>query len=89
MSRSTPGPWIASDYDVNYVEIDAANGEQVGEAYSPANGRLIAAAPELLEALTLLLQQVDASGNGDAPDFGWPKATQAARAAIAKAEGQS
>lgn len=54
-----------------------------------ANARLIAAAPELYEALVLLLAEVDFSGNGTAKDFGWPRATEAARAALAKARGEA
>lgn len=47
-----------------------------------------AAAPELLAALRLLLHEVHESGNASARDFGWPRATDAASAAIAKAEGR-
>jgi hypothetical protein len=41
----------------------------------------------LREALALLLHEVDASGNGYAADFGWPKATRAAREAL-RGEGE-
>lgn len=43
---------------------------------------------ELLAALKALLHEVSESGNAYARDFGWPRATDAARAAIAKAEGR-
>jgi hypothetical protein len=42
---------------------------------------------ELLAALELLMHEVKASGNGTAPDYGWPKAVAAARDAIANARG--
>lgn len=52
-----------------------------------ANARLIAAAPELLEALRDLLKEVDESLIAGANDFGWPAAVSKSRAAIAKATG--
>lgn len=51
------------------------------------NARLFAAAPDLLEALILLREEMRLSGNAEAKDYGWPKAIQATDAAIAKATG--
>jgi hypothetical protein len=48
---------------------------------------LVRAARDMYEALGALLHEVDASGNGTAPDYGWPAAVSASRAAIAKARG--
>ena len=102
MSKHAPGPWMVLDtpesmyapfWIVAKSNVSLAAKMRVAsiddEPEARANARLIAAAPELLEALKQLLRQVDESGNGDASDFGWPSATHAARAAIAKAEGQS
>lgn len=56
------------------------------ESEREANARLIAAAPELLEALTELADLVDAIREGEyRPDS---FTTQPARAAIAKAKGE-
>lgn len=91
--KGTPGPWVASKtgrgigpvsglddqsfgmiIEVAYVEFDPEIEIQV------ANANLIAAAPELLEALQMIM-------NGD---FYMPKeSADAARAAIAKALGES
>jgi hypothetical protein len=54
-----------------------------------ANARLIAAAPDLLAALKLLMTETELSGNAGSKDYGWPACVVASRAAIAKAEGQS
>jgi hypothetical protein len=39
---------------------------------------------ELYDALELLMQEIEFSGNGNAKDFGWPKALEAARKAMAR-----
>lgn len=54
---------------------------------SGANAKLIAAAPDLLEALELLWSEVAASGNGTANDFGWKDAREKTLAALDKATG--
>lgn len=88
----TSGPWRA---DVSFVNgprdygYDAATGEfsSIAQAFgrdAEANARLIAAAPDLLEALRLLVGMVRASASSytEHPDF------HLALAAIAKAEGR-
>ncbi|MFN3376347.1 MAG: hypothetical protein ACK40S_07335 [Burkholderiaceae bacterium] len=89
MSKHTPGPWghiIADGYTVRHPQIysdtgPVANATFLGENHVDqlnANARLIAAAPELLKALQMLLEF---------PNTG--PATSAARIAIAKATGES
>jgi hypothetical protein len=56
---------------------------------SHPDANLIAAAPDLLEALKLLWRETELSGNSTAKDYGWPKAREATLAAIAKAEGNA
>ena len=89
MSKHTPGPW--SFYDdsnngkTNCVEI-VAIGKTVARIYHsvPAedlpNASLMAAAPELLEALKEMVRLAEHEGWE-----GFPKA----RAAIAKAQGEA
>ena len=100
-AKHTPGPWrmkydVAGHYNVfgpdrTFIVEVAAHG---GSAPDNANARLIAAAPELLEAclsMTNLLQAtiVKYVGNGTIlTDAEWDQVGQA-RAAIAKAEGRS
>jgi hypothetical protein len=50
---------------------------------------LMRAARDMYEALSLLMYEVDASGMGTNPDYGWPKAVSASREALAKAQGRS
>lgn len=86
MSKHTPGPWSRDKND----SLCSPDGRQVyvwnsglGNSYrsdeTDANARLIAAAPELLEALEAMLPGAEA--------MGWE--TSKARAAIAKARGES
>lgn len=99
-SKHTPGPWMVRTLDMSIGSIDAESGIQVAQAQEVsvadrnsghweriANTRLIAAAPELLEALieadrlysaTLLLAQSIEAG----------KWANNVRAAIAKATGE-
>lgn len=80
----TPGPWelrgcrlVTDHHGVVIAERISANGPGTPEA----NACLIAAAPELLEALKLLIDPANACCPVDHPAFG------RARAAIAKATG--
>ena len=93
MSKHTPGPWIVYEF-VDGYDIRAPEAEcYVATASDPeavwgAIGReedacLIAAAPDLLEALEKLVSLIDA-GEGT-----WTlEEQQKARAAIAKAKGE-
>ena len=95
MSKHTPGPWVVGNQDpLNFGVQRGCGTEPIGFVYGPsfpehsevgqralANARLIAAAPELLEALQYMLNvcpAIDAQGE---------EAHYQARAAIAKAEG--
>lgn len=90
-AKHTPGPWrvVISD-NGDRCEIEAANKDCVARAFAPfpfdtswderdANARLIAAAPELLEALQDLV---------DTGFVGGPQLKRA-QAAIAKATGSA
>lgn len=66
---------------------NTSDGFNITGFLSPADAYLLRAAPKLLEALKLLMHEVDESGNGRDPNYGWPKAVSASREAIAEAEG--
>ena len=86
MSKHTPGPWEArqhkiwtQDAPVHIADIiRAPDGD-----WSPANARLIAAAPDLLEALSLLVADIDTQGLNVDPAY-----RRLACDAIAKAKGE-
>jgi hypothetical protein len=109
MTDYTPGPW-AYDPKINRVyslinDVCVASPHIIGNKFCeeawPADARLIAAAPELLDALELMVKLFDHCGlNGlmmTAKRYGWTAshvqqrmaACRIARAAIAKAEGRS
>lgn len=75
------------------AEYKRGKGHQTECAERDANARLIAAAPELLDALKLALQGLDVAAS-NSPDtdehafIGYVLAADKARAAIAKAEGK-
>lgn len=87
MSKHTPGPWF-----VGFLERTICTGSENGPVLyrvnphprplSEADARLIAAAPELLEALQAMLAVYGHDGHFHPPALA---ATRAARAAIAKA----
>lgn len=90
-TRHTPGPWaVRYDYVVQAPSFDDGRLVPVAQPYGVnsdgtdlfANARLIAAAPELLEALSVLYA-VAAEQIGD----DWAAVTNAA-AVIAKATGE-
>jgi hypothetical protein len=63
-------------------------GQTATPEHMDANARLIAAAPDLLEALILLEREMVESGNAQSRDYGWKPAIEKTRAAIAKATGE-
>jgi len=85
MDAHTPGPWSARfDHDATgypcYFLHGVSGDEKRNVQRLAANARLIAAAPELLEALNGLLNAL--------PSATTHPAIKAARAVIAKAEGR-
>jgi len=83
--KHTPGPWsirqesvwsVGTDHEMTALVYGCTDTEE------EANARLIAAAPDLLEALKILAKQAESHG---AEGVYWDKA----RAAIAKAEGRA
>lgn len=96
MSKHTPGPWeIKRHFDPGYKFISAQKHTALAQVVwciededrSPeceANAHLIAAAPELLDALCYLLE----ASSGQGPHDQWLAAMDQARAAILKALGE-
>ena len=88
MSKHTPGPWHINDHahdeEVVYIEADRYGVASIFtdtdkvDSTELANARLIAAAPELLEALKNI-----ENDDGHIPSTIW----NMCKAAIAKAEG--
>ena len=98
MSMHTPGPWFTTrptSYGTIYVEARlrgstlqevASVGPTETSDQQEANGRLIAAAPELLKALReLVALEADGKHASESSIEPWERA----RAAIAKATGES
>ena len=93
MSKHTPGPWFQVGYvveveDDNTPDICCCHPESVGQAHLKhdeetivANARLIAAAPDLLDELMILVRLAEMSGVFKSD------ALQPARAIIARATG--
>jgi len=91
MSEYTPGTWIPAKASTTPYEVVTQNGredggpEVVAHVYHADDTRLIAAAPDLLEALRDLVARCDGDegvrADGSNIDTAW------AHAAIAKAEG--
>lgn len=103
--KHTPGPWhhqtafgtiysqatCVTNAVASVLTKKNAGGSDVKDAEAVANGNLIAAAPDLLEALKTALSALQSASDSVAWHAGLAKqndsATEAARAAIAKAEG--
>ena len=80
----TPGPWTMDGDDVVTCFVDDRIAVRTGDTSRTADIRLIAAAPELLEACKQLVMQLSYV----AKDCHELAAIQDGKAAIAKAEGQ-
>jgi hypothetical protein len=93
-TQHTPGPWIYDDRYVNVIAEDgrAIAGRPAWSSLSPdseeADARLIAAAPELLEACEAALFALDCAINLQGLQLLIPTADKV-RAAIAKAKGEA
>ena len=95
-TKHTPGPWHVGKRFPAGAIYDAKGGEVCGfsnllhPAEIAANARLIAAAPDLADALRVIIKQAEttrlafpnAAGRDD-----WQQVILIARAALAKAEG--
>lgn len=90
--KHTPGPWevgstIESDTQAIIHDGDSVLAILTTIPPNPANARIIAAAPDLLEALRKMADMVEAEVLG--PEWAWAHEIIAeARAAIAKATGE-
>lgn len=101
MSKHTPGPWLlreikdggivhlcpVTEDKLSILTVVDQDGYPFGAIYNDADARLIAAAPELLNALRDVIGWVPGASawHTDAP----MKAVERARSVIAKATGES
>lgn len=59
-NKHTSGPWTVDEIDGGYlIGADKINGTHIAEAMSLPDARIIAAAPELLEAVKVSLEFLD------------------------------
>lgn len=98
-SKHTPGPWriFETDHGSKIIGIGSEDGAGVADAgfglwggdsdEARANARLVAAAPELLEALKYLVMHCKGLDRFEGNPIN--EAIRAGREAIAKAEGRS
>jgi hypothetical protein len=101
-TKHTPGPWSWSkdmsdgkagiyegDGGRDDVLIAEVTDEETGNGTAIANANLIAAAPELLEALKTTVEDHQCAVNCNGPNYDCPCWYCQACAAIAKAEGSA
>lgn len=94
MSKATPGPWVARPDPNAYLQDDwcVSVGDSLENIDKVAvcrerDARLIAAAPDLLEALELCRKELYEWMRDHGQDIATQQAMSKARAAIAKATG--
>ena len=98
VTKHTPGPWSAEECRSGFAVYAYKSGEAVvqteddegryGTIANEANARLIAAAPELLDACEALARLCERFGVNPVTVSGGPSSLDRARAAIAKAKGE-
>ena len=97
--KYTPAPWSAN-WNGYYYQIDSESDGQIGDVCASlfiddkkdkgkTNARLIAAAPELLEALTFIVEQItnEKNANHTLEAYTHGVGIDMAKKAIAKANG--
>lgn len=97
MSKHTPGPWRPGNWGASVVSdspvecgingsdaIESYGGHLIAESISECNRPLILAAPDLLEALELLIGKAYKQNFNDS----YPEILAKAEAALAKARGE-
>ena len=83
--KHTKAPWSYQHVYGKTYSVQCAGGQyHIGTVRAKQNARLIAAAPELLDALTNLLNRIELEG---CTPLDWAE-FEAGRAAIAKATGE-
>jgi hypothetical protein len=91
MPKHTPGPWYAAANQFGYVTATDTDGNPITvcTTRTEADARLIAAAPDMVRALELLLREHDAlqMATGYKGDR-WAAATYA-RSILKKAKGEA
>jgi hypothetical protein len=93
MTNHTPGPWrykphsVDSNYMLIFCSADPSEGDNLRGYCGEANARLIAAAPDLLEALQSMCEYTAELNPSQGFDGHDADAVNKARAAIAKATG--
>ena len=93
MSAYTPGPWQYLRSPSGPIRVGPSHNCTVAVAPFPptgdqeANARLIAAAPDLVEALDEMLREFGVDGHGAEFEDGECMVVDRARAALARAEG--
>ena len=84
MGERTPGPWYIHGIQSQDVEVAVVYTPRGVREVREANARLIAAAPDLLEALESMLSEHCGQNNHECDDI----VHDLARTALAKAKGE-
>jgi len=84
-NKHTPGKWVTKE---SMVYSETGNGKTIANVDTEANARLIAAAPELLEACKNVAKWHRENDSGEGELFGLDFITTCI-SAIAKAEGET
>ena len=91
-TKFTPGPWVNSPLGPWIIEtkdeIEIADISAFSLVNATANAHLIAAAPELYEALVNVMSEISSILKDEEHYFGTTERFDAARAALAKARGE-